>query len=206
MKRPIDSTELGCFKKRRVLDPYKTVVFESLRQPFKGNEDLMRTTVEFIDDRFESIWELVEMLNYNMKTIILDQGWKSSRFCQSNSCGQINFMLEDDWNDLSGKTCRVWSKQEKEAETGINGLSIVEYTTEKDARKQMFKALKREILEALEYEATHAVVRFNETEALVGLQIGWIQCAFLKIMDIPKTHPLRKLKTPHIYRRTTPPF
>jgi len=199
MKRPIDSTELRSFKKRRVLDPYKTIVFESLRKPFKGNEDLMRTTVEFIDDRFESIWELVEMLNFKMKTIILDQGWKSSRFCQFNSSGQVNFMVEDDWKELSGKTCRVWSKQEKDVETGTNGLSIVEYVTEKEARKQMFKALKVEILEALEYAATHAVVRFNETEALVGLQIGWIQCAFLKIMDIPKFHPLRKLKLPCVY-------
>jgi len=159
----------------------------------------MRTTVEFIDDRFESIWELVEMLNFNMKTIILDQGWKSSRFCQFNSCGQVNFMVEDDWKELSGKTCRIWSKQEKDVETGINGLSIAEYITEKEARKQMFKALKMEILEALEYAATYAVVRFNETEALVGLQIGWIQCAFLKITDIPKSHPLRKLKLPRVY-------
>jgi len=147
--------------------------------------DLMGLVTEFIDDRFESFFELLEMLNFTMKGLVIDndQNIESSCFCSINSSGRVLFMMHTDWDNIKAKSCRIWNKQKKDIFTGFDGVSIMGYKSAKEARRAMFKALKVEILDALDYEQTYVAMKFNMDSAVVGLQCGWIPCATLQVLD-----------------------
>merc|ERR1719219_160941 len=112
-------------------------------------------------------------------------------------------MMKTDWEKLRAKSCRIWNKQKKDICTGFDGTSIMGYRTGKEARRAMFRALKVEILDALDYEKTYAVMRFNVDSAIVGLQCGWIPCADLKLLSTKQMLWVHRLSGRRVRMRRT---